>query len=83
MATDPTLIKHVLAVLDLNAGRPMLEKTVASDAELAASRPLTLDDVRAALHWLKDEGFALCRQNSFHQDVWIVSERGRSALLGM
>jgi hypothetical protein len=83
MAHDIALLKHTLAVLCLHDGRPSMEDTLASDIELRAGRPLTTDQVRVALHWLRDQGMAVTRLNSFDQPVWTVTEKGRSATIGM
>jgi hypothetical protein len=83
MAHDITLLKHTLAVLSLHDGRPVMEDTLASDIELRAARPLILDQVRVALAWLRDQGLAVSRLNSFDQPVWSITEKGRSTTIGM
>jgi hypothetical protein len=83
MALDVSLIKHTLDVLSIYDGRPAPEDTLASDVELKAARPLTTMQISLALTWLSDQGYAESRQNALRQTVWTITERGRSASIGM
>jgi hypothetical protein len=83
MPSDPTLLRHVLHVLRLYSGRPTPESTIASDVEIAAARPLTIDQVRDALIWLRDQNMVTSRTNTLRQEVWTITETGKSADIGL
>jgi transcription initiation factor IIE alpha subunit len=81
MSLDARLIKHTLNVLKLHDSHPASEPTLASDVELESARACTVDEVRTALQWLRDQGLADSRTNLLKQTVWTVTEKGRSAEL--
>lgn len=83
MALDIGLLKNTLAVIHLLDGRPTPEEAIASDVELRLARPLTVEQVREALQWLRDQGWAVSRVDRMQRTLWIVTEPGKSATLGM
>ena len=83
MATDPTLTKHVLAVLSLHDGRPVTEGVITADTELRSARALTRDNVVELLQFLRDQGFADCRLDVFRQNTWFITAQGKTLLAGL
>lgn len=84
MSHDISLLKHVLATLCRYDGRPTTERTIASDAQIAASDPgIPVDYVRDELLYLRDQGLAASRLNTLGQTVWVVTEKGKSAQIGL
>jgi hypothetical protein len=83
MPTDILLEKTALRILCQYDGRPVTVEAIGADIELALSKPLATSQIEAALAWLKDQGFASKTQNTWRQDVWIATDKGKAANAGM
>jgi hypothetical protein len=79
MPVDISLIKAIMATLIAIDGNPAPRDTIAAEAEIRMSRPLTSLAVDDALAFCRDRGWAFKRQDMFKRDVWTVTEAGRSA----
>ena len=76
MTVDISLVKHALATLSTMAGRSLPETTLASEIEIRAGRPLTVDQVRETLSFCREEGWVDRRRDDFKRDVWCITEAG-------
>jgi hypothetical protein len=79
MPIDVSLIKAIMATLVAIDGNPATTASIAAEAEIRLSKPLTTQAVDDALAFCLQRGWASKRQDMFKRDVWVVTEAGLSA----
>lgn len=83
MADDIALIRHTLSALADLQGHPVSEQALATEVEIRANRPLTLQQVQSVLTLCKDKGWADWRMDDFRQRLWAITEAGAAKARGM
>ena len=83
MPTDVLLDKTALRILCQYDGRPVTVDALAADMELALSKPLTIAQVDAALAFLRENDLASASRNTWKQQVWIATDKGKATTAGM
>ncbi len=68
----------MLRILDQYAGVEAREDQLVTDAQLAINMNARPDDIRQALHALKDDGYAARRLADLRGSVWKITAAGHS-----
>jgi hypothetical protein len=83
MAIDIALTKHALGLLDSLGDHALPLDTFASELEIKACKPLTIQQVESLLAFAKAEGWTGTRRDRFQRDLHFITENGRTALRSM
>jgi hypothetical protein len=83
VAEDLVTIRHTLSALADLQGHPVSESALATEIEIRANRPLTLQQVQSALTFCKDKGLAEWRMDDFRQRLWAITPAGAAKASGL
>ena len=83
-ATDKHVIKTALETLRAAGGTGLKKSALLDQIDLAAGAPTTNEQREAAFQMLKDRGWInWYMEPVWHDQRWILTERGMTALEGM
>lgn len=83
-STDRHVIKTALRTLQAAAGAGVKKSALLDQIDLAAGTPTTDEQREAAFQMLKDRGWMSWYMDPvWHEQRWILTERGLTALQGM
>ena len=83
-ATDKHVIKTALETLRAAGGTGLKKSAPLDQIDLAAGAPTTNEQREAAFQMLKDRGWiSYYMEPVWHDQRWILTERGMTALEGM
>lgn len=83
-ATDRHVIKTALRTLQAAAGTGVKKSALLEQIDLAAGMPTTDEQREAAFQLLKDRGWmTFYMEPVWHDQRWVLTERGMTALEGM
>ena len=83
-ATDKHVIKTALETLRAAGGTGLKKSALLDQIDLAAGAPTTNEQREAAFQMLKDRGWITWYMEPiWHDQRWILTERGLTALEGM
>lgn len=78
MPLDITLITTVLRVLNNAADRPdFTEELVGLDVEMINRRPVPTHQIREALRYAQQKGWAKEGADDFGQPIWQITDAGK------
>ena len=82
--TDKYVIKTALRTLQAAAGAGLKKSALLQQIDLAAGAPTTEEQCEAAFQTMKDRGWiSWYMEPVWHDQRWILTERGMTALEGM
>lgn len=83
-ALDKYVIKTALRTLRAAAGAGLKKSALLQQIDLAAGAPTTEEQREAAFQMMKDRGWiSWYMEPVWHEQRWILTERGMTALEGM
>lgn len=78
MPIDPTLCRHMLAILLNLRGNSMPTPSLAFELETRSGRLLTTQELADTLTYCRQSDWIAGRKDDFGRDVWWITEAGRN-----